>query len=56
MRSIVCDPQTSGGLLISVSKPAESEFKELISDSGFSLTPIGEIIECIKNKPVIEIL
>jgi selenide,water dikinase len=55
-RSIVCDPQTSGGLLICISKRAEREFMELMLDSGLSLTPIGEIIERTKNKPTIEIL
>jgi selenide,water dikinase len=55
-RSIVCDPQTSGGLLICISKCAEREFKELMLDSGLSSTPIGEIIERTKNKPTIEIL
>jgi selenide,water dikinase len=55
-RSIVCDPQTSGGLLICISKRAEREFMELMLDSGLSSTPIGEIIERRKNIPTIEIL
>jgi selenide, water dikinase len=40
-RSILCDPQTSGGLLIAVSPDALDPFYELTSHMGYQLNPIG---------------
>ncbi len=42
-RSIVCDPQTSGGLLVSVSNIALGEFEKLMKLNGLDLNPIGKI-------------
>tara|TARA_B100000959_G_scaffold213547_1_gene224688 strand:+ start:4899 stop:5942 length:1044 start_codon:yes stop_codon:yes gene_type:complete len=44
-RSIICDPQTSGGLLVSVSNEALKEFEKLMELNGFNLKPIGKITE-----------
>ena len=44
VQSIICDPQTSGGLLIMVSDKAQEEFNQLMLSAGFSLDAIGEII------------
>ncbi len=42
---IVFDPQTSGGLLVTVDECAESEFIATTTDQGFSLNCIGHIVE-----------
>jgi selenide,water dikinase len=54
MQSIICDPQTSGGLLIMVSDSAESEFHQVMQKSGFDLEAIGEIVEN-NNQPIVQI-
>jgi selenide,water dikinase len=42
----LCDPQTSGGLLISVSKEGADEVIQLLKDNGLGnyIVPIGKII------------
>lgn len=42
---ILCDPQTSGGLLVSVSQSAVDEFKMICGDFGLELEAIGEMNE-----------
>ena len=44
-KAIVCDPQTSGGLLVTVSKEALPEFDKLLVAKNMSLNPIGKIIK-----------
>ncbi len=44
-QSIICDPQTSGGLLIMVNDGAQPEFKTIMQSAGFDLEAIGEIIQ-----------
>ncbi len=39
---LLCDPQTSGGLLVSVSPIAEQAFLALATSQGLDLQPIGE--------------
>jgi len=39
---ILCDPQTSGGLLITSSEPAD-DFLAIAEEEGFELEPIGEM-------------
>ncbi|MGB1311005.1 MAG: selenide, water dikinase SelD, partial [Leucothrix sp.] len=43
-RSIVCDPQTSGGLLVAVDPNSRSEFLQITGASGLDLKCIGEIV------------
>ncbi|ALE53151.1 hypothetical protein SP60_08105 [Candidatus Thioglobus autotrophicus] len=45
VQSIICDPQTSGGLLIMVNDEARSEFEQLMHSEGFTLEAIGEMID-----------
>ncbi len=53
-KSIVCDPQTSGGLLVSVSKEGLKGFLELMSSNALDLKPIGKILEHSgENKTII---
>lgn len=43
--NILCDPQTSGGLLISIDNQYLDEFNHIIENSGsISLKPIGKVI------------
>jgi selenide,water dikinase len=42
-KTIICDAQTSGGLLIAVDATGEEEVKKLLSDNGIKPTAIGEL-------------
>ena len=42
-RAILADPQTSGGLLISVAAEKTAEFHQLLLAQGLDLTPIGQM-------------
>lgn len=43
-RLILCDPQTSGGLLVAVDAEAETDFVALAAELGLSLETFGELI------------
>ncbi|MGL6166082.1 MAG: selenide, water dikinase SelD, partial [Aeromonas veronii] len=42
-RNIMCDPQTSGGLLVAVGKESEAELLAIAREAGLELSPIGQI-------------
>lgn len=42
-RAIMCDPQTSGGLLVSVAQHALESFNQTCIDNKLELSPIGEL-------------
>ena len=42
---ILCDPQTSGGLLIAVKKEASKKVEAILKNKGLFAEPIGELIE-----------
>ncbi|WP_296560443.1 selenide, water dikinase SelD [Pigmentiphaga sp.] len=42
---LLCDPQTSGGLLVAVAPEGEAEFLAAAAECGLALDPIGELIE-----------
>ena len=44
-RYILCDPQTSGGLLIAVKKEASKKVESILRNKGLYAEPIGELIE-----------
>ena len=44
-RHILCDPQTSGGLLIAVKKEAAQKVESILRRKGLFAEPIGELIE-----------
>lgn len=44
-RALLADPQTSGGLLISVDAGTEAEFEDLAATYGLTLKPIGRLKE-----------
>lgn len=49
-RSLLCDPQTSGGLLVAVADEAVAEFLDFTSAMGYpGLQPIGELVKRENN-------
>src|SRR3546814_11575551 len=40
--NLLCDPQTSGGLLVAVAPEGEAEFLAAAAESGLQLAPIGD--------------
>lgn len=42
-QSILCDPQTSGGLLVAVGKESEAELLAIAAQAGLTLSPIGQL-------------
>ncbi|MFN0014854.1 MAG: selenide, water dikinase SelD [Saprospiraceae bacterium] len=44
-RSILADPQTSGGLLVAVAPGHEADFQKVAIEEGFDLRPLGFLIE-----------
>jgi len=41
---LLCDPQTSGGLLVAVAPGAEAEFLAVARNSGLALQPVGKLL------------
>lgn len=41
---LLCDPQTSGGLLVAVRPDGEAGFRALATELGLDLAPIGEMV------------
>ena len=44
-RDLLCDPQTSGGLLIAVAPAAQTELETLLSNAGLYAQAIGELVD-----------
>jgi selenide,water dikinase len=44
-KNILCDPQTSGGLLVAVDPDAIDQVQTLFKNHGLQLNPLGEITE-----------
>lgn len=42
-KQLLCDPQTSGGLLVAVEPAGEAEFLALAAELGLTLAPIGSL-------------
>jgi len=55
-QQILSDPQTSGGLLVAVSGEAEAEFLSITSNSGLTLSPIGELHTASTDHSLITVL
>ncbi|QQX80170.1 selenide, water dikinase SelD [Shewanella sp. KX20019] len=53
-KAIICDPQTSGGLLISVSADGEAELQKLLGDNGVEPICIGQLVE--KTATTVELI
>lgn len=54
-RNLLCDPQTSGGLLLAVTPQAEAEVAAIVAEHGITLAAIGELKEARAGRPMIEI-
>lgn len=52
-RFILCDPQTSGGLLVAVAPEAEQDFLALAQAEGLELTSFGEMVP--KGEVLVEV-
>jgi len=44
-KRVLCDPQTSGGLLVAVTAEGEAEFLAVAAELGLQLEPIGQLVE-----------
>ena len=55
-KQILCDPQTSGGLLVAVDPDGEQEFVSLASSLGLQLNTIGELIPHTDQQTTITII
>ena len=49
MRAILADPQTSGGLLVSVDETYASEFERFAEEKGSRLKPFGRLVSKGEN-------
>ena len=54
-RNLLCDPQTSGGLLLAVRADAEAEVFAAAERNGIKLSAIGELKDARAGRPMIEI-
>ncbi|CNE56420.1 selenide, water dikinase SelD [Yersinia nurmii] len=54
-RKLLCDPQTSGGLLLAVLPEAENEVQAVAERYGMMLSPIGELTAPRPDRALIEI-
>ena len=54
-RALLCDPQTSGGLLLAVTPDAEAAVQEAAAEFGITLTAIGELVTARGGRPMVEL-
>jgi selenide,water dikinase len=52
-KMILCDPQTSGGLLVAVSESGLDEFHDVSKKCGLHLDEIGRLEKQQSNRPII---
>lgn len=55
-QAILCDPQTSGGLLAAVDPAGEAEFKAVCEAAGLALQPIGHLRAPVAGAPLITVV
>ncbi|MNR40589.1 Selenide, water dikinase [compost metagenome] len=48
-KRVLCDPQTSGGLLVAVTPEGNEQFLAVAAELGLDLAPIGELVERQSN-------
>lgn len=44
-KALICDPQTSGGLLIAVKEGSTTDFESFMKKMGYDVSPIGKMID-----------
>ncbi len=54
-RQLLCDPQTSGGLLVAVDPAGEDQFLAVAAEQGLELEPLGEL-QPYQGGPRIEVV
>lgn len=54
-KAIICDPQTSGGLLVSVADKGLAAFNLACESNGLLLKPIGRMYAVSSQKPLIDV-
>ena len=54
-RALLCDPQTSGGLLLAVTPDAEDAVHAAAAEYDINLTAIGELVTARGGRPMIEL-
>jgi len=54
-QQILCDPQTSGGLLVAVSNPEDAELSACFTEAGLDLVPIGHLV-AQSDGPLIDVV
>ena len=54
-RKLLCDPQTSGGLLLAVDPAAREEVEAVARKYGLTLSPVGELTEPDASRALIEV-
>jgi selenide,water dikinase len=50
---ILCDPQTSGGLLVMVNDEGQDELLKITRENGLELQPIGQMLELDASQDVL---
>jgi selenide,water dikinase len=55
LRTLVCDPQTSGGLLIAVAPAATPAVQSLLKSRGLVDSVIGELRPAIQSGPIVNV-
>ena len=55
-QAIICDPQTSGGLLVAIDKAGESDFLALTQKADLELVSIGELHNDAKQTSLINVV
>ncbi|MEH6825547.1 MAG: selenide, water dikinase SelD [Motiliproteus sp.] len=55
-RAILCDPQTSGGLLVAVNTESEAEVQALLRQQGLSDQPIGQLVASAESGALVELV
>ncbi|MFZ1342042.1 selenide, water dikinase SelD [Thiothrix eikelboomii] len=54
-QQLLCDPQTSGGLLIALAPEQEAEFLAITQQAGFNLESIGYLRAPVQGQPLIKV-
>lgn len=54
-KAILCDPQTSGGLLIAIRPQGGEKVREIAKSAGVPLFPVGRLLAADENKRLIEV-
>ena len=53
-KTLLCDPQTSGGLLVTVRPEGKEVFESICQENGLNLQPIGELVQA--TAPAVSLL